>query len=84
MPKSINLTGTASKTYNLDKISEKDTRQSSQEALVVQIWYWNPELPEENPHSKPNPANPVIGQMWMSKLITAESNPEEFRKISEV
>lgn len=84
MPKSINLTGTASKTYNLDKIAEKDTRKSSDEALVVQIWYWNPNLDEENPHSQPNPANPVIGQIWMSKLITPESNPEEYKKISEV
>ena len=83
MPKSINLTGTASKTYNLDKISEKDTRKSSDEALVVQIWYWNPNLPEENPHSKPNPSNPVIGQIWMSKLIDEITNPEEFKKISE-
>ena len=82
MPRSINLTGTSSKSYNLDEIASKNTRTSSNEELFVQIWYWNPNLDERNPHSKPNPENPVIGQMWLSKLITADSNPEEFAKIS--
>lgn len=82
MPRSINLTGTSGKNYNLDKIAETNTRKSSNEELLVQIWYWNPDLDENNPHSKPNPANPAIGQMWLSKLITKESNPEEFEKIS--
>ena len=81
MPRSINLTGTASKTYNLDTISTQDTRKSSDEELLVQIWYWNPDLPEGNPHKNPNPEKPVIGQMWLSKLVTKEANPEEFKKI---
>lgn len=84
MPRSINITGSAGKSYNLDNIATKDTRQSSDEKLLVQIWYWNPNLPEGNPHKNPNPEKPVIGQMWLSKLITEESNPEEYAKIAEV
>lgn len=83
MPRSINITGSNGKNYNLDTISTKDTRQNSDEALLVQIWYWNPNLPEGNPHKYPNPEKPAIGQMWLSKLITEETNPEEFKKISE-
>ena len=38
------------------------------------------ELDKENPHSNPNPPNPEIGQMWLSKLVSKDS--EEFKKIS--
>lgn len=72
MAKSINLTGTAGKTYNLDDISNKQTRQSTDE-LLVQVWKWNPNLPAENPHSKPNPPSLVVGQMWLTKLVAVDS-----------
>ena len=79
MPKSINLTGTSSKTYNLDNLATKNTRKSSDEKLLVQIWYWNAALPF--PHNQSNPDKPEIGQMWLSKLITKESHPDEWSKL---
>lgn len=66
MPKSINLTGTAGKSYNLDDL-QKNTRTDSSEDLVVQIWEWNPNLPGD--HGKPNPPSPELGQIWLSKLV---------------
>lgn len=75
MAKSINLTGTAGKTYNLDTIQNTQTRTNSNEELLVQIWYWNPNLPATNSHSNPNPPSPVLGQMWLSKLV-AKGTPE--------
>lgn len=80
MPKSINLTGTAGKKYNLDEMS-KDTREADGE-LLVQVWKWNPNLPKENPHSQPNPPSPKLGQMWLSKLV--DVNSEDFRKLAEI
>jgi len=80
MPKSINLTGTSGKTYNLDEI-KKDTRTGEGE-LLVQIWKWNPNLPKENPHSKPNPPSPVLGQMWLSKLVSTSS--EDFKELASI
>lgn len=80
MPKSINLTGTAGKTYNLDKIN-KDTRTGEGE-LLVQVWKWNPNLPKENPHSQPNPPSPVLGQMWLSKLV--ENGSAEFNELASI
>lgn len=76
MPKSINLTGTAGKKYNLDDLQNKNTRKSADE-LIVQIWYWNPDGIDSykndekkfQDHKKPNPPDPVIGQMWLSKLV---------------
>lgn len=80
MPKSINLTGTAGKKYNLDEMT-KDARVSDSE-LLVQVWKWNPNLPKENPHSKPNPPDLQLGQMWLSKLV--ESNSEDYKKLAEI
>lgn len=77
MPKSINLTGTSGKKYNLDELQNKNTRKDSSEELLVQVWYWNPNgidaYKDDNEkfenHKKPNPPSPVIGQMWLSKLV---------------
>ena len=70
--KKINLKGTPGQTYNLDEIQKTGTRTDSTRALTVQVWKWNPNLPESNPHSKPNPTKLVIGQMWLSKLVSEE------------
>ena len=78
MPKRINLTGTAGKDYNLDELKNTNTRGSSSEALTVQVWEWNPALPENNPHSKPNPENLVVGQIWLSKLISEKDALKKF------
>lgn len=80
MPKSINLSGTPGKNYDLEQISTKNTRQDSSEELLVQIWYWNPNGiesyrmdPEKyNNHKKPNPPSPSIGQIWLSRLVNED------------
>lgn len=72
MPNKINLTGTAGKSYNLDDLQNSGGRSSSSEELVVQVWNWNPNLPE--PYNSPNPPNPVIGQIWLSKLVKVNSD----------
>lgn len=82
MPKTINLTGTNGKTYNLDEIQNTNTRLDSESSLVVQIWKWNPTLPEENPHSKPNPDNLVLGQMWLSKFV--ETNSDDYKELASI
>lgn len=71
MPKSINLTGKSGKTYNLDEL--KKGGRTGEGELLVQIWKWNPDLPKSNPHSKPNPPDVVLGQMWLSKLVKKDS-----------
>ena len=76
MPKSINLTGTNKKEYNLDELSSAGTRSSADEALKVQIWKWPPNLPASDSHSKPNPPNLQLGQIWMSRLMTDEELAE--------
>lgn len=82
MAKTINLKGTSGKTYNLDEISKAASRTDSDSSLIVQIWKWNPTLPQENPHSKPNPENPVIGQMWLSKLV--EVGSKDFQELAAI
>lgn len=77
MPKSINITGSAGKSYDLEQISTTNTRTDSSEELVVQIWYWNPngidsykeDTDKYEAHKKPNPPTPVIGQIWLSKHV---------------
>jgi hypothetical protein len=80
MAKSINLTGTAGKTYNLDDL-QKDTRKGEGE-LLVQIWKWNPNLPKENPHSQPNPPDLKLGQIWLSKLVDVSS--DDFKELAKI
>lgn len=70
--KSINLQGTSGQTYDMDKLVSSNTRTSSDESLVVQIWMWNPNL--TNSHKNPNPPAPSIGQIWLSKLVTTDSD----------
>jgi hypothetical protein len=64
--KSLNLTGTAGQTYDLDQI-EQETRLNAERPLVIQVHKYNPasQLSEEN--KKPNPSNLKLGQMWLSK-----------------
>lgn len=81
MPKSINLTGTTGKKYNLDEISTVDTRTSGTE-LKVQVWKWSPRLSPSDPHSKPNPPKPELGQIWLSKLLTPEEVDEYIKNES--
>lgn len=73
MPDKINLTGTSGATYNLEEATTTATRTSSSEALIVEIWEWNPNLPAGCTHSKPNPSDLTIGRIWMSKLIPTTS-----------
>ena len=80
MPKKLNLTGTSGKEYDLDQLSKSGTRDNTEEALVVQIWYWNPNL--NNSHKYPNPPNPKLGQIWLSKLIPL-SDVELYKRIAE-
>jgi len=70
MPKTINLTGKENKTYDLEELDQKETRSNSNQGLVVQVWKWNPEFAGD--HSKPNPPNLVLGQIWLSKFISSE------------
>lgn len=85
MPKSINLTGTPGKEYNLETLANSNTRGDSSKELLVQIWYWNPDgitFYSNNPelfeqHKSPNPPNVKLGQMWLSKLVSADFVVEE-------
>lgn len=80
MPRSINLSGTPGKQYDLDELSTKNTRGSADEELLVQVWYWNPNGIESykndqekyEQHKKPNPSNLKIGQVWLSKLVPTD------------
>lgn len=65
----LNLTGTSGKEYDLDKI-ESQSRINSDEELVVQVWKWNPneEKYKDKGRNQPNPPNPKVGQLWLSKL----------------
>lgn len=77
----INITGTAGKTYDLSDLADKNTRGASEEELFVQIWYWSPLFDKSNPHSKPNPPQPKLGQIWLSQLVDAKKDPELFEKL---
>ena len=78
MPKSINLTGKQGETYDLDTLS-KDTRTGEGE-LLVQVWKWNPNLPKTNPHSKSNPPDLKLGQIWLSKFV--EVGSQDYNEIA--
>lgn len=78
MPKNINLKGTAGNTYNLDELVISNTRLDSNLELLVQIWEWNPDLAETNEHHFPNPKNPKVGQIWLSKRIDYTSAIEKY------
>jgi hypothetical protein len=61
--KSLNLKGTSGTNYDLDQI-KSETRDNGAKALVVQINRYHPNHPTLN---QPNPTNPVLGQIWLSK-----------------
>ena len=73
MPKNINITGTSGKSYDLEKLSNENTRLDKGSELLVQVWQWCPDLPNTNDatkaHQEPNPPSPKIGQIWLSKLV---------------
>ena len=74
----VTISGTTGKTYNLDTITKENTRTDSSSALTVQIWYWSPESLDID-HQNPDPPNLVIGQIWLSKLVT---DPELIEKLN--
>lgn len=80
MAKSINLTGQVGKTYNLDELSSNSQRLNSSEELIVQIWMWNPEL--KNSHAFPDPKNPKLGQIWLSKFV--EKDSDEYKELANI
>lgn len=59
--KTISITGTSNKTYDLNAI-EQDSRTNSSTSLVVEVHKYKA---GENP----NPDNLTIGQIWVSSLI---------------
>lgn len=62
--KNLQITGTQNRTYDLDEI-EKQNRTNSDLELRVQVYeYHNGE--------NPNPANPAVGQIWISKYVIAD------------
>ena len=65
----VTISGTNGKTYNMDEITKNDTRTDGSSPLTVQIWYWSPDSLDID-HKNPDPPNLVIGQIWLSKLVT--------------
>lgn len=59
--KTLNLTGSSEKTYDLDKI-EAENRTNSEQEMVVHVHKYKD---GENP----NPDNLVLGQIWISKKV---------------
>jgi hypothetical protein len=78
--KSINLTGTSGKTYDLEKIATENTRLDSDSQLLVEIWEWNPEANNED-HRKPNPPSPAVGRIWLSKLVDLSIVNEKYKVV---
>ena len=68
---SINLSGTAGKTYDLEQLATQNIRLDSSQQLIVENWYWNPEAAIEERRS-PNPPNPAVGRIWLSRLVSLE------------
>jgi hypothetical protein len=55
--RTLNLTGTEEKVYDLDKIAE-ETRDNSSKDLIVQVYHYNVNLGESA-----NPEKPKVGQI---------------------
>jgi hypothetical protein len=64
--KSLNLTGTAGQTYDLDQI-EQETRLNAERPLVIQVHKYNPASQLSELNKNPNPSSLKLGQMWLSK-----------------
>lgn len=63
MPKkTLNLTGSSDKTYDLDAI-EEEKRTNSNKELVVQVF-------EYKDGESSNPDKPAVGQIWLSKKVS--------------
>ena len=60
--KSLNLTGTSGRDYDLDEI-EAQNRTNSSEELVIHVHKYKK-------GEDPNPARPQLGQIWISKMVT--------------
>jgi hypothetical protein len=71
MPINLNLTGTTGVTYDLDEISA-ESRINVNKPLLVQVHRWNKDMPNGHPNKLPNPENPQIGQIWLSKNVETE------------
>jgi hypothetical protein len=60
MPKrTVSIKGQKGKTYDLDRIAA-GSRENSAAPLIAQVY-------EYGDGDNPNPANPAIGQIWLSK-----------------
>ena len=64
--KTIGITGTPGRSYDLDKI-EQDNRLNSNQQLIVQVHKYKA---GENP----NPPDLKIGQIWISQLVTEDES----------
>lgn len=58
----IIITGKAETTYDLEELATKNTRMSSNETLLIHVH-------EYSEGEDPNPENPTIGQIWLSKKV---------------
>ena len=61
----LQITGTQNKTYDIDEL-QQENRTNAEKPLVVQVYKYKK---GENP----NPTNPQIGQIWLSKMITGDN-----------
>lgn len=60
MKKTLDITGTNGRTYDLNDISA-EKRSNKDKPLVLQVYAFKA-------GESPNPANPEIGQIWISKM----------------
>lgn len=73
----VTISGTPGKKYDLDVISKTDLRTDDTSPLSVQVWYWSPNSTDTD-HTKQDPPNPVIGQIWLSKLVSDPDLVEKY------
>lgn len=63
--KTIGITGTPGRSYDLDKI-EQDNRLNGEQQLVVQVYKYKA-------GESPNPSDLKIGQIWISQLVATDA-----------
>lgn len=61
----IVLVGVEGKTYDLEELQNENTRLDSTKPLLIQVY-------EYKEGENPNPENPKIGQIWLSKRVDGE------------
>ena len=66
--KTINIKGTSGANYNLDEIAS-DSRTNSTKNLLVQVHRYKR-------GESPNPANPQVGQIWLSQMVEDTGSKE--------